>query len=824
MPDTRKIIRVFLASPGDLQDERRAAKAVVDEFNKLWADALGYHVELVGWEDTISQYGRPQGTINQDLERCELVIGVMWKRWGTLPSKNGPFSSGFEEEFETSLASRRSSGRPELALFFKEVDKELLRDPGEELKKVLAFKDRIIAEKEILFEVFTERSDFEGRIRSSITGYVQKLRNSESQKLSDETQSTLTEPKTAVIEEDTPAPTPTIAAEPAQFLRDFLTVAETGRSKPAAIDVARFRLLSTTVNEQGNDDTTIGAHDANLLFGQRGTLNLDNREKAALIRSGLENFISENVPIWYWYEQAGGIERRLLALYSFFRGGHRIRASALAAMRLIEEPLPVSEEWPRSFFLRQWLNKKSPSDQKSAALAYLADCGLPDDLPWIKEEFDRADYQTRGPAVDAIIRINLRQGREHAVKALYELQPESVDRQLLARVFEKDTSLGEPLLIEGVNHRSALVRRITTAILAKRDKLAASEAERLLSDTDEDVRYIALNALVHSGRAFSEEQAKAVLQRPTNQGILGGLSVQSGEKQFSKFKEAALAAKSDAELEALAATESIFNREARLTLLRKKFATRSRDLIILIEDQFKNDFSKSLGEMASRYGEDNQLIKDVRRLETSVRKGFTRQALDLVCKIGGAEHLTLVRKALEGDFIEYSRLDVEYLQKHGEWQDIPLIIGAIGRPESGVSIIGAEYAEKFRTAARAVYAIGKERLPELLALEMPKLLLARLIVELSDKSFRSLTNGQLKQILLDTDDSVRKACALKAVRTLSKKRLMQLLDGYVNSEDQRYYNVIHWLDLGVSLPRDIAQKAAAKVIAKEWPNERPTFG
>jgi hypothetical protein len=107
MPDTRKIIRVFLASPGDLREERRAARDVVEEFNKLWADSLGYQVELIGWEDTLSQYGRPQGIINQDLARCELVLGMMWKRWGTSPSQTGPFTSGFEEEFETSLASRR---------------------------------------------------------------------------------------------------------------------------------------------------------------------------------------------------------------------------------------------------------------------------------------------------------------------------------------------------------------------------------------------------------------------------------------------------------------------------------------------------------------------------------------------------------------------------------------------------------------------------------------------------------------------------------------------------------------------------------------------
>jgi hypothetical protein len=85
MADSRKIIKVFLASPGDLQDERRAAKSVVDEFNKLWADMLGYHVELVGWEDIVSRYGRPQALINRDLERCELFIGMIWKRWGTPP-------------------------------------------------------------------------------------------------------------------------------------------------------------------------------------------------------------------------------------------------------------------------------------------------------------------------------------------------------------------------------------------------------------------------------------------------------------------------------------------------------------------------------------------------------------------------------------------------------------------------------------------------------------------------------------------------------------------------------------------------------------------
>jgi hypothetical protein len=99
MPNNIKVIKVLMASPGDLQDERRAAKSVADEFNALWSHEYGYHVELVGWEDTVSAWGRPQEIINRDLEQCDLFIGMIWKRWGTRPSKFGPYSSGFEEEY-----------------------------------------------------------------------------------------------------------------------------------------------------------------------------------------------------------------------------------------------------------------------------------------------------------------------------------------------------------------------------------------------------------------------------------------------------------------------------------------------------------------------------------------------------------------------------------------------------------------------------------------------------------------------------------------------------------------------------------------------------
>ena len=83
--DTRTILRVFLASPGDMQEERKTVRNAVAEVNELVAEEFGVHVELLGWEETLIGAGRPQALINQELDRCGLVIAMMWRRWGTPP-------------------------------------------------------------------------------------------------------------------------------------------------------------------------------------------------------------------------------------------------------------------------------------------------------------------------------------------------------------------------------------------------------------------------------------------------------------------------------------------------------------------------------------------------------------------------------------------------------------------------------------------------------------------------------------------------------------------------------------------------------------------
>ncbi|HEY1978502.1 MAG TPA: DUF4062 domain-containing protein, partial [Xanthobacteraceae bacterium] len=280
MADTKKHIRVFLASPGDLQEERIAAKGTVDHINKMLSDFEGYHVDLVGWEDTLPQYGRAQAVINQDLETCELFVGMLWERWGTPPSKDGSYTSGFEEEYDIAITSRRKNNRPEIFLFLKDIDPKLLRDPGQDTKKVLAFRENLIASKEIKYETFKDVRDFELKLMHAVVSYVQRLVKTDRERQQNENKSTPVEPSPSSPAQDQPASDSPLAAEGAAFLHEFLGLTERkgGTENIDAVQVARFRLLSSIVWKQGNDEQSLGAHDANLLFANKDRLTLGTRE------------------------------------------------------------------------------------------------------------------------------------------------------------------------------------------------------------------------------------------------------------------------------------------------------------------------------------------------------------------------------------------------------------------------------------------------------------------------------------------------------------------------------------------------------------------
>lgn len=97
VPTNRKVLNVFLASPSDVDEERRIADEVLNDFNKQVGRRLGWQADLHKWEDVAPGFGRPQARINPDVDSCNLFIGLLWERWG---NPTATYTSGFEEEFD----------------------------------------------------------------------------------------------------------------------------------------------------------------------------------------------------------------------------------------------------------------------------------------------------------------------------------------------------------------------------------------------------------------------------------------------------------------------------------------------------------------------------------------------------------------------------------------------------------------------------------------------------------------------------------------------------------------------------------------------------
>lgn len=146
MPEQTHLIRVFLASPGDVEPERALVRKVIEETNRTIAPGLGVRLEIVGWEThSFPSFGSdPQALLNDQIAEMagyDLFVGILWNRMGT---KTPRANSGTEEEFRAAAHSLRNQGRPQIMLYFNQALANLTTiDDIEQKRKVIAFKDEV---------------------------------------------------------------------------------------------------------------------------------------------------------------------------------------------------------------------------------------------------------------------------------------------------------------------------------------------------------------------------------------------------------------------------------------------------------------------------------------------------------------------------------------------------------------------------------------------------------------------------------------------------------------------------------------------------------
>lgn len=808
MNDTLRLLRVFLASPGDLQDERRLANDAVEELNKQIAPFFGYRVELVGWEDTLPKIGRPQEIINQDLDRCELFIGIMWKRWGTPPANSGPYTSGFEEEFKRSISRFKETGKPDMAMYFKDLDSDDLSDPGPNLKKVIEFKNDLISEKYIFFSRFSTSDEFQRSVRDKITEYLINLNNSEKEK-NEELQSKTKSSELVnenVKEEFANSP---LSIEGHNFLKGFLDTIKNSNDEVTPLNVARFRLLSSAITQTENDKFYLGVHDANIIFanslGEYG-----RKERSMLISSGLNSFTHENVPLWYWYENFTSIDNvDVLAFKSLNINSEKISVGALEAMKLAAVSLDFEDDFfKRKVFIQSWFSKKSSDEIRLAALRYLKIYGKHVDIELIEPELNKTNSNIAKLSLEAILSIQLRYKKSDAINTVFTKSFDSIDQVLLKEVLSTPAGIDKELLELGIKHRNEKVRFESFKRIIEIREITEEELNELKNDPYEKVRLEVVTYLKKNNHLMNDYDVKSILVKPQEMNLFG--SNKNGEVIYEEYLLSSYTKKSEKQLIDLVNQATVFDSLPYIALCTHFFNKYSTELRKAIDNQFQEWIEEYIEGLQNR-GIPDDTVSGIIKLKATLTKERTRKGLDILCRKKDVSDLTRIRKNMATKFVGSSTDEIVYMQTFGDWEDIPLIVEAKKEYTTGVSILSYDHSWD-HMKAKAMYNIGKERLSELFQQEMPASLLVELIKVCSISKFNEIPDGLILKFLNNDIDNVRKFASLKIIQSFNKTRMKALLQDYIQKEENRYYNVIHWLDFGVSMPKTITRKAVRRIL------------
>lgn len=158
-------LKVFVASPSDIKDERVILEEVIDDINKIFTPRFGWEFELVRWEmDTYPSIGDDaQSVINNQIgDDYDVLVGILWTRIGTTTKRS--VSGTVEEIMRAYQKAKETPDRIQLMIYFR--NSPVLPDDidGNQISQVHEFKKRI-SDLGVYWWSYNSIRDFERHIR-----------------------------------------------------------------------------------------------------------------------------------------------------------------------------------------------------------------------------------------------------------------------------------------------------------------------------------------------------------------------------------------------------------------------------------------------------------------------------------------------------------------------------------------------------------------------------------------------------------------------------------------------------------------------------------
>ena len=807
---TRNVLSVFLASPGDVIPERHIAREVVDELNRTFSRSLGWHIELLGWEDTLPGVGRPQERINADVDACDLFVGVVWARWG---SPTGKFESGFQEEFERARARYKESGKPERWLFFKQVEPERLRDPGPQLQRVQTFRAEQITLREVLFKEFTSPDAWRNLFREALTRYLLDLAVTP---LRGASVTSPAETGTIAVAPSSPDASPSSETSGEKAGEDKTNNAQLVnlmRSMAGAIsghnfstpekqlpsdrfDVARLYLFAAALMSGRYTKDLLGVHEVNVMYLQKEQFELIGVEQSLLLRT-LIGDRNDVVPGCYWFRDMPPDDVVIFLSLAAGDSNASVRLGAIEILENLEISPSVAFQTSKGS-LRAILTDEN-FQLRTASFNYLTTAGTADDIPLIDAILSEESSSTfHNDALLAKLTIISKTNPEEAFTGLLA-NPQLEAQGLLERLDPRASEISTDALLSGIKHNKEAVREFIVRQLSLRGALSIELATSLLEDSSESVREICYLQLIERGVEIEPEKVFDSLkgQWTVRRSITPISSITSRENPNAVMMELLRRFPPDA-LKEKVDWYTTLGAMAYKALGVFHFPLVAAEIHSDLEDNFARIKQLSEERLRTSYGSSAEgLLETLKKSETFLRGEFTIAALAALGTNGEGDDVQIGRRHLTSTDPDVIYEAVRIVERLGDSTDAAVLVN-IARSNAH-NHIGPFAA---RAALKLSPGIGGAA-PALLAAENATL--AQIAVNALLDEDKTQVGELLKPLLYNKTDGVRIKALAFFVKRYSVEELEALLAEYPTAPNTQfyYYNVVCHLDRVLYAPQPL---------------------
>jgi hypothetical protein len=790
-------LNVFLASPGDLVEERKIARLVVEELNNSIGRPLGWRIELYGWEDTPIGIVRPQSQINEEVNQCDLFVGLLWERWGRPPG-DSEYKSGFEEELELAKARWTRDGRPQIWLFLKDIDPKLLKYPGDQTKLVLAFRQKTMAEQKLFYKEFSDIDEWTSEFRKRLSYYLVNLA------------ATRTQPSTPSVSPErhfdrtqdvkSPASGKSQAVDPsAQEAIDSVTAISQAITTGALngfeakssneTTVARLILLTAAFQASQIRGELLGTHQSNIIYRLRSQISPTKSEWLLLLRTMLANN-TQSIPGWAWAKPSTGFGRILLHIARTDESEEVV----VGTLRILRELSIVPKDRDRRQLFTTLLDSKHEASLIEA-LRWLETYGKRSDQWFAAKAKKIASNEVRSAADDALLAILARTDAAEAytlLSATDQKPSESIVADLLQRVDLDALQLG-------ISHQLSIVRKLSAIELRRRNAATKQVAATLIEDPDTDVQRVGIEIAIALGERPSFEKIRSIV-KPT--GLLAALGSTASREADELILESL---KDLPEIVLLKGNDwySINGPLIYSALGQKYFPTFGTQLRADLADNFATLYRTSSERTNEQFGAAGQnQVESYKRenLNDFIRKQYVKAAIGALARHGSADDRPLMDPFIESADSDLAPFLGEFLGKHGQSSDARTLLGL--------------YEKSWINRDQLLpLAVKLSETPSLFLfdLSLNETTRAKIVPLLSESQVQAVRNDWLS-LLSDDNADIRKGWVLRIFTLTNATQRKKLIDA-LQAKPTYYYDVIHWLDR-LSYPTKTWQALFAESLSK----------